>query len=1385
LLSVEVSRIEEALPYLRTAQVSWLDTIAGGAKTWTVHQEFGDRLLDLSPTNSLVKEKCSKYENTYNCTVHSIFKNMPSDMSFMVDFDDTQLIEGKSIFDYVLFFDEYTLIYPTDAFKTFIAKCIAKGTKIIFAGDRAQISQSNAMLEWLPTIAEVLVECNYSYRARTDKDKQLFKEMRLSTLKGEGFEFPEEVQRVQLTNKLLEEHKDSRWICTSNEHEIWLYYARTGGRTLGLPVCKEGRSKLSVPYEYQLALRLNNAFSQLEGIGTIKRAQGLDTDEPIFIMWDLDPAKGVSAGRASTAYTACTRNKDMSKNVIVHAPISPKLAYGPVIDLGREVLTGKEYRETEKEILVSRFTKADLDKLFHKQKEEKHRDYYLIDGKVVKLDIERDKKAVTFERLMGGFWSSIVVWRDIPLFMNTITTKGYKSVKYKLPSEGIATFSIDENSSYYNILAQNKVPLAYSRSFEPIEGGVRLVYAKGCSAGIQFEGLMWDLGFTKIEVIEELGWFLFDWTDGHIDWRDRLNRRPGTFKHQPAGKMANTGMCIVENEVFLTQAWSALYLDVLIRTVQLQRAILMKETFGKDLVSITVDAYNFGDCDITKVIDTVNSLFPTLGYKVYNMKVFNQLKAKYAEADDAYEIASKQALMYRRTVKYKTMIYDLQTEVTSKWYKMDLAKCITQRQISIYCGDEKETPEEFLARFGAAKYQDLPQGKRKLYAKNFGLPEGVISDQERGKQNVASFNLNPNRLVKQRHRLPEEEIESRFHVVETAAELISKLGDCQEVVFDTETYEQYTKETRPDGVIAYLIDKTWQDTPFSLAMCNGDDSYVLYGTDEIQKMADYFAREDITFIAHNAKFDRLMLENVGVKIKGRILDTMTIVRLVDENKAKYKLEVIASSCMNDYQSAAKAIEEYKKEHKGISYRDIPRELMTPYTCGDVWNCYQIYAMYIEHIPVKGLESMLELESNVEDVLYFMTRTGVKVDVPALQEALEHTDTVLQQVQQAIDNFLGYPLKVSSTQQLRKALLEHCPSYPSVAGYTDKGLLKADKAAIEDCATLEPDNEFIQLIQAYKLLSKADGAYLPNLLKFADKNGYIHPVINSTQARTGRMSISNPALQQIPKDIKDKSGNVIISLRKFFTVPEGFWLVLNDLDQVEYRCLAEMSGCITLINHINNGYDIHSATAGLLFNKEIDWVMEHKEDEAKHMRSTAKTANFAIVYGQGNVQLARALAKISRDGTPTEEHYQKAVKTRERYFNAMPEISDYIDRTSHEFENIGYIRNPFGRYRHKTARDGSYKAVNAQIQGMAADYFKSKLVLIYKYLKENNLLDKVKPVLAIHDEVQYYVSEDCTDIIPKLQELMCDRENYAVDITADCSISTSTWADKKSFKGGSQ
>ncbi len=1381
-----LQKIDEAEKYLLEHQVVLMDMIAGAAKTSLVHKLFEGNLLDMSPTNSLASEKTEKYGDPCQ-TLHSYFKNIPREGRFLAEFDENKQIEGKSIFEYVWFIDECFMYSWTDAARDTLVEAKRRGTKLILAGDSRQLGTNENSIEFFESLADCCLECRFSYRAKTTEDLAVFQKLYDAVENKKGVVLSEHFPTAQFKLQDFYDRKEERWLTSSRAHEWELYSLKTEGQTLGLPGVKEDKQPYSAPYVALECFNQHRCYNQLASILTVQRAQGLDLDEPLNVLVHFNVNKKVPAGFESLAYVAGTRNKSVNNTQFVHGWLDPPIAWAPVKDLDRAVLEGKEYKETKTAILVSRFIKAELDKYFRKQDLVGYRDdFYTIGGKLVKLDIETKKPQITLGRVLVGFWSSILFERLMEPVIHKLMD--YEPIGYSLVNAGAEVFQIDANKSHYHILAQHQVPLAYSFSEEPIEDGIRLLYIEGKhTERLTYSGLVYDLPGVLDRIapskVTEVAWMKFGWTDGSMDLRKLLesDKQKG-FKGLPIGQLQNKGIAITEqgSTVWLRK-WSGLLLQILISTVYFSRIVTMLDAFGDALVSTNVDAYNFGPVDIHEIIKKTNELLPTVPYKCLNLLVYNKVKEMNANDEKAAEKALNRARVFNRGCHY-TSQYALMVSMHESTFVQELAEATTQRAANIYLNLEMETPEEFLKKYGVDRYQELSKGKRVLYAKRYGLPEGIMSNREIKKQNFELYGI----VNKQTARMKQEEIESRFFEVATAEELVSKLSDCKLITFDTETYQKYSVEERPDGVVGHLINDAWQDTPFSLSVCDGTNCYVLYGTDEISKMSEYLARTDVIKVAHNAKFDRTMLENVGAPVKGIIYDTMIMARLIDENKRNYVLEELATACINDYPWKAKELAEYKVKHHTTSYKDIPRELMTPYTCGDVWNCYQLYAWCTDKIKAKGLEELVEQERKVENMLYLMSRNGVHVDTKAVKEMLERTNELTEQLQVQLKELAWKDFNPNAHAQKRRLLLKTCPSYPNVAGLTQAGALSTDKNTLATCLSLEPDNEVLKCLTAYSLLSKADGAYLPNFLKFADKNGYMHPTLNSTQARTGRMSVSDPAMQQIPKDIKLANGEVL-SLRGFFTPPEGYAVVCCDLDQIEYRLLAINCGSTSLIDKINNGYDIHSATAALLFQQDLDFIMANKEadKEVKHMRSVAKTMNFSIVYGQGLVQLAKNLAGLKAKGTPTEAEFQEAKQLKERYFNSMPEIEQFISRVSQEFVEQKRVRNYFGRYRNKTDKDGAYKATNALIQGEAADYFKSRLVKIYDWIESEDLWDIVKPVMAIHDELMLYIRLDRLDLALTVQELMCDREAFMADLTADCSVSAKSWADKQAYKGGEQ
>jgi DNA polymerase-1 len=266
----------------------------------------------------------------------------------------------------------------------------------------------------------------------------------------------------------------------------------------------------------------------------------------------------------------------------------------------------------------------------------------------------------------------------------------------------------------------------------------------------------------------------------------------------------------------------------------------------------------------------------------------------------------------------------------------------------------------------------------------------------------------------------------------------------------------------------------------------------------------------------------------------------------------------------------------------------------------------------------------------------------------------------------------------------------------------------------------------------------------------DSVGKVHGSINQTEATTGRMSITKPALQTLPK--KDKR------IRGIFEPSEGFRLWFMDLDQIEYRLLAHYAKATDLIQAIKDGMDIHLATAMLIFNKK-----EHEITDEE--RQSAKTINFSLVYGQGDDATAASL-KVRKS---------EAVAFKYKYFASIPEIQPFI-RTVHQVvKTRGFVKNWYSRRRRLTA-DQAYKAPNALIQGCAADYIKSKLVLMYKYLMAHKF--KSRLINVVHDEILPEIHHSESFLAPKLRWLMSDFTTFRVPITAGAEYSDENWGAKQ-------
>ena len=587
------------------------------------------------------------------------------------------------------------------------------------------------------------------------------------------------------------------------------------------------------------------------------------------------------------------------------------------------------------------------------------------------------------------------------------------------------------------------------------------------------------------------------------------------------------------------------------------------------------------------------------------------------------------------------------------------------------------------------------------------------------------------------------------------------------ITFDTETHPHFKRsDDVPKTVVRRWVGTgktaTPQDYPFCLSVCDGKGAYTIYDTIEngfakFKQLAPLFENPEIEKIAHNTKFDMHQFANAGLKIVGKLHDTVVLAKLVDENRTSYQLRDLAARKKGGIVKFEFMVDAYKQMNKVKDYRMIPRELLTQYANADVWNCYLTFITEYEKLEADGLVDLYNNEMELMIALYAMERYGMETDLGYEIPLKESLQTMTDDAERAIYDEAGRMFNINSGKQLYSVLMELGVD-ASLIGMTDKGNPKLDKNALATLADVH-NVSIVKKILEFRKCEKLLNTYAIGIYDQIDEMGKAHGSINQTEATTGRMSITKPALQTLPK--RDKR------IRKMFIPSDDYHLVFMDLDQVEYRLFAHYAKIPDLLEQIKNGYDVHAATAATLFNKNLEELVKkvHEgDDEATALRSRAKTLNFALIYGMGNQALANDL-KVS---------LTEATDIKARYFSTMPEARVFINTVYQVIKMRGFVKNFYGR-RRRLDSDDCYKAPNALIQGCAADYIKHKVVDIYKYLNYNKL--KTRLINIVHDELVIEMYYEEMDKAPTLRWLLSDFDQFRCPITAGVEFGNPSWGQK--------
>lgn len=486
-----------------------------------------------------------------------------------------------------------------------------------------------------------------------------------------------------------------------------------------------------------------------------------------------------------------------------------------------------------------------------------------------------------------------------------------------------------------------------------------------------------------------------------------------------------------------------------------------------------------------------------------------------------------------------------------------------------------------------------------------------------------------------------------------------------------------------------------------------------------------------TKIAQNCKFEYKILKRHGINLGENIYDTMLASYVMDPDE-KHGLKDQAAKILGiRMQKIDELIGSGKKQ---LSMAQVEIDKVAPYAISDATYTLQLAQYYKSNLE-KPLENVLEtIENPLVPVLSTMELNGVRIDTKVLKNLSEIITKKVQELEEKIFKIAGEPFNINSSQQLGKILFQKL-EIEHEGKITKSGQLSTDARTLEALA-LDDKTGIIQDILEYRQLSKLISTYTDSLPEQIDKKTKnIHCDFNQTITSTGRLSSSNPNLQNIP--IRSELGRKI---RKAFTSSFDSGLLLSaDYSQIELRVLAHMSKDPVLIESFKAGEDIHKRTA-----MEIYGVSEN--EVTSDMRSHGKTLNFALIYQQGAFATARQL-DISQ---------KEAQEFIDKYFQKFKKVKPFFEKLLNHAKEHGYAETIYGRRRYfknlnvrskALQREDERAACNAPLQGTAADIMKLAMIKVYKDLKEKKY--KSKLILQVHDELVMDVHPDEKDKVEAL------------------------------------
>ncbi|WP_418509036.1 DNA polymerase I [Corallibacter sp.] len=520
----------------------------------------------------------------------------------------------------------------------------------------------------------------------------------------------------------------------------------------------------------------------------------------------------------------------------------------------------------------------------------------------------------------------------------------------------------------------------------------------------------------------------------------------------------------------------------------------------------------------------------------------------------------------------------------------------------------------------------------------------------------------------------------------------------------------------------------------------------------IEELRPFFESETIEKIGQNLKYDIKVLAKYNIEVKGKLFDTMLAHYLINPDM-RHNMDVLAETYLN-YTPISIETLIGKKGKNQLSMRDVPLEKQTEYAVEDADITLQLKEHFQNELGEANTQTLFDdIEIPLLRVLAAMELEGINLDKDFLSSLAEQLNNDIARLEKSIYEAAGEEFNIASPKQLGVILFEKMKLVDK-----PKKTKTGQYSTAEDVLSyLAKDHEIIQNILDFRGLSKLKSTYVDALpLQVEEATGRVHTDYMQTVAATGRLSSNNPNLQNIP--IRTERGRQV---RKAF-VPrnEDYTLLAADYSQIELRIIAALSEEETMIEAFNNGEDIHASTAAKVFNVAI-------EDVTREQRSNAKTVNFGIIYGVSAFGLSNQ-TNLSRS---------EAKELIDTYYETYPKLKNYISKQVDFARDHGYVQTVLGRRRYlkdinsrnAVVRGAAERnAVNAPIQGSAADIIKLAMIAIYKKLEAGNY--KTKMLLQVHDELVFDVYKPELETISSL--IKTEMENaYKLAVPLDVELDT--------------